>query len=1085
MSFKGDLSTIGLAEVFQMISMSQKEGTLVVQDDESRKAIYFGAEGVQLHSAGKRKGFRLGDILVRAGKITVGQLREVLEQQSGSGRMLGEELASRGLVTAQEIQDVVKSQIEEEIYDLFLWRKASFEFIEGPPIEELQDPETKAIRLSFDVNSLLLEAVRRTDEWTLINQKIPSMDCIYTWVSSAAREEEEAGAPEQTKCVFQYVDGQGTVADVIEQSFVPRFEVCKILVDLLDRGRIRMLSPAELVTVARQRLEEGRRDKGLKLFAVAAQLAPEDPDLIGRYAHALESEGMIQEAARMYVRVGSLLKQQGQGKDALAYFQRAVSLNPDDVQSKIALFEINLATASIDEAIATASELVANCLKERDFETAREIAEQAVAAAPQSLEMRLALAKVYHTLGMKKERDDVVLFLRKNLPVDQAAADRIIAELRDLSEKVAEPSPRTAAGGRRRRGRALNVKRLVLIAGGFAFVVGGAAGGVYEFLAKLELGRRVEEARLLEGENKWDEARDWIRGFQGGAYRFSLLSSWRKEVDRCTERQQMAAVRSTNGSTSQNTGTNTHTTTTTNTNTGTNTNPPDVPTEDEQKQREQALARIHRDLDELIRQDTSCEYDKALATAKNVLDEATKWDAKDDANRAKQIYERLFKLDLEVRTLKAEADRLRNEGRYKDACETIEQLKRVHVFWKIAQDAMVPFAIICRPAGVQIYERGVLIGVSDEKPFIKEVPYGKGRFTLRFEKRGFVAKTVEVVDERVGKVEVWLNEREAEDRILIGSTLLADPVFANGLFHLVMEIRGEKKVFALASRKSPWDERTDTAPRLGPGGYLYFGRGSQVVGVDGSKRGESRVAWEFQAGVRVDTPIGFSERGDTLFFGSGRQLIAVDLAEKKKLWSRELPDEFQHAPVEFGGCVIVGCLDGTLCGVRAQGEAWKLSMSGMLRRAPAMLLREANGLPGGATLFLGGADGCVVAIDAQTGRGLWTSDPLPGDIDATPCVSGGHVFAASTDGTVACFTKKGDERWRVKPGGKIRAGVVVAGGVVLVGDLDGDFHALSAVDGRPSWHYRTGGAIRTAAVVVNTDVYVASDDRNLYVLPLD
>ncbi len=39
MSFKGDLSTIGLAEVFQMISMSQKEGTLIVQDAESRRAI--------------------------------------------------------------------------------------------------------------------------------------------------------------------------------------------------------------------------------------------------------------------------------------------------------------------------------------------------------------------------------------------------------------------------------------------------------------------------------------------------------------------------------------------------------------------------------------------------------------------------------------------------------------------------------------------------------------------------------------------------------------------------------------------------------------------------------------------------------------------------------------------------------------------------------------------------------------------------------------------------------------------------------------------------------------------------------------
>ena len=57
MSFKGDLSTIGLGEVFQMISMSQKEGTLIVQDSESRKCVFFGATGVQLLSSGKRKAY--------------------------------------------------------------------------------------------------------------------------------------------------------------------------------------------------------------------------------------------------------------------------------------------------------------------------------------------------------------------------------------------------------------------------------------------------------------------------------------------------------------------------------------------------------------------------------------------------------------------------------------------------------------------------------------------------------------------------------------------------------------------------------------------------------------------------------------------------------------------------------------------------------------------------------------------------------------------------------------------------------------------------------------------------------------------
>src|SRR5262245_28596745 len=99
MGLKGDLSTVGLAEVFQMISMSQKEGSLVVHDGESKKVIYFGKEGVSLLSTGKRKGIRIGDLLVRCNKITAAQLEEVLLKQRESKRMVGEELIGSGLVS--------------------------------------------------------------------------------------------------------------------------------------------------------------------------------------------------------------------------------------------------------------------------------------------------------------------------------------------------------------------------------------------------------------------------------------------------------------------------------------------------------------------------------------------------------------------------------------------------------------------------------------------------------------------------------------------------------------------------------------------------------------------------------------------------------------------------------------------------------------------------------------------------------------------------------------------------------------------------------------------------------------------------
>src|SRR4029079_10634065 len=150
MSFKGDLSTIGLGEVFQMISMSQKEGTLIVQDTESRKCVFFGVSGVQLLSSGRRKGMKIGDMLVRAGKVTEDQLQDALENGRIQKKKVGEVLVESGVVAEDEIKKIVREQIEEEIYDLFLWKKADFEYVEGPAAEDLKDPDAQVTQLYFD-----------------------------------------------------------------------------------------------------------------------------------------------------------------------------------------------------------------------------------------------------------------------------------------------------------------------------------------------------------------------------------------------------------------------------------------------------------------------------------------------------------------------------------------------------------------------------------------------------------------------------------------------------------------------------------------------------------------------------------------------------------------------------------------------------------------------------------------------------------------------------------------------------------------------------------------------------------------------
>ena len=74
MSLRGNLNSVDLANIFQMLSINQKEGTLNIFDGDSKKSIYFSRQGVSMLSRGKAKKDTLGQILLRYDRVNEEQL---------------------------------------------------------------------------------------------------------------------------------------------------------------------------------------------------------------------------------------------------------------------------------------------------------------------------------------------------------------------------------------------------------------------------------------------------------------------------------------------------------------------------------------------------------------------------------------------------------------------------------------------------------------------------------------------------------------------------------------------------------------------------------------------------------------------------------------------------------------------------------------------------------------------------------------------------------------------------------------------------------------------------------------------------
>ena len=310
-SLKGNLSSVDLANIFQMLSMNQREGTLYIFDGQSRKAIYFGRDGVSMLTRGKHKPDALGRILIRCDKITAEQLHEALQSQDeSSGRLLGQILVERGIATRADVEDALKTQIEEEVYSLFIWKDAQFEFVEGAPDDEFKGKDGVA-RLTFNVNSLIMEAAKRVDEWEWIQKVIPTTEEVFRYTGSNVALEDEIFAQAFSGKVLAAVDGKRSVDQIIDVSCVNRFEVTKMLALLLEGGAVEALPVPELRREAQEALAAGDTDQAVKFLTRLVALKGDTPDMHRQLAEVFEGRRQLEKAAFHYKVYAEILADNG------------------------------------------------------------------------------------------------------------------------------------------------------------------------------------------------------------------------------------------------------------------------------------------------------------------------------------------------------------------------------------------------------------------------------------------------------------------------------------------------------------------------------------------------------------------------------------------------------------------------------------------------------------------------------------------------------------------------------------------------------------------------------------------------------
>jgi CheY-like chemotaxis protein len=238
---RGDVSILSFADLLQHLAARQSGGLLTIVQGPMQKMIYVSPDGMRLISTSTRKTSSLGEILIRTRKITRTQLDALLVEQQRTGKRLGELVSRQGIVTKTDIETALREQAQEEIYDLFSWTEARFEFSEVPEPAKPKDFPLADVVVEASPTSVMLEAARRADELTVIRKTIRDESMIPIRTTKPFIADKLGLNPDLLTAVYSQISGRVGISEVIRLSLYPRYEALRAMYVLATKGYVKIM----------------------------------------------------------------------------------------------------------------------------------------------------------------------------------------------------------------------------------------------------------------------------------------------------------------------------------------------------------------------------------------------------------------------------------------------------------------------------------------------------------------------------------------------------------------------------------------------------------------------------------------------------------------------------------------------------------------------------------------------------------------------------------------------------------------------------------------------------------------------------
>jgi competence protein ComGC len=232
MALAGDIKEFGLADIFQIVSLQKKTGTLTIESATGKVTVLL-EKGLIVGADATFRPIeeRLEQALVRSQQISKFQLTRAKEAQKKTLQPLWTALAETGGIDLSALQKALAQQIHETVYQVLRWTEGQYRFEPRKSVEYDR-------RLIFPINTefLIMEGFRITDEWSELEKEISSLQLIVRRTSGPPASQENLSEAERK--VYNLLTTEKTIQEMIDSSQLGEFDTCQTIYELIRKNLV-------------------------------------------------------------------------------------------------------------------------------------------------------------------------------------------------------------------------------------------------------------------------------------------------------------------------------------------------------------------------------------------------------------------------------------------------------------------------------------------------------------------------------------------------------------------------------------------------------------------------------------------------------------------------------------------------------------------------------------------------------------------------------------------------------------------------------------------------------------------------------